>query len=303
VAEPCGVPLPQTVAKVNDQEISRTEVLLRLGPTTGTLSQDQRRSKCRLVLDEAIQAALLRPEAGSYRVEVNPEEVESKLTSFRASFPSEGAFERYLVERQADLSSLRKVISDRVLQEKFEERQIRSWVFSEELQQEYFNEHRSELAKDKIKVSHILVKTKEEAERILQERNLKNHSFSELAVKYSLDLESRDKGGDLGWIERGKMGGEFDQAAFSLSMGIISRPVKTPLGWHLILVEDKKPASEQTLEDHRPKVLRLLQEEEWALQREDWWNELKGKSSIWITPELISESQKSGRTEVHAGHE
>jgi foldase protein PrsA len=303
VAEPCGVPLPQAVAKVNAHEILRAEVLLRLGPTMGTLSQDQRRSQCQEALHEAVQAALVRAEAGNYQVEVSPEEVESKLASFRASFPSEEAFERYLAERQVDLSFLRKVIENRLFLEKFEEHQIRSWVFSEELQQEYFEQHRAELAKDKIKVSHILVKTKEAAEKILVERNLKNRSFSELATKYSVDEKTREQGGDLGWIERGEMTPEFDRIAFSLQVFVVSKPVQIPMGYHLIFVEDRKPASEQTLEDHRVRVLRLLQEEEWALQREDWWKELKGKSNIWITPELILESERLQESEAHAGRE
>ncbi|MCI0526844.1 MAG: peptidylprolyl isomerase, partial [Nitrospira sp.] len=232
VADLCGVPLPSIVAKVNDSEILRGEVFLRLGDIA-TLSQDQRRSRCRGAAEEAIRAVLLTPEAESYQVRVEPEEVEAKLNGFKASFPSEEAFEGFLAERQADLSSLKKMIRDRLLLERFEEREIKSWAFSEELQEEYFKQHRQELTKDRIKVSHILVKTRQDAEQILQERNLKNRSFSELAVKYSQDSKSRESGGDLGWIERGKMPPEFDAAAFSLEINMISKPVKSPLGYHL----------------------------------------------------------------------
>ncbi len=301
-AQVCGGPLPEVVAKVSHQGITRTEIFLRLDHSP-LLTQSQDPLKCRQVLEEAVRAALLRPEVHRYQVELTNSEVEAEVEKIRASFPSEEAFKRFLAEREADEATLRKVTEDRLLLKKIEERQIKSWFFAEELQQGYFNEHRSELAKDRIKASHILVKTKEEAERILLEHNLKNLSFSELAVKYSLDERTRQQGGDLGWIERGKMSPEFDAAAFSLAIGSISKPVKSPLGWHLILVEDKKPASEQTLEDHRSKVLRRLQEEEWAFQRESWWNELRGRASIWITPELNPASQSSETKGIHAGHE
>src|SRR3989304_9589507 len=88
----CGVPLPPTVAKVNNSEILREEVFLRLGDIA-TMSQDQRRLRCRGAVEEDIRAALLRPEAISYQVEVGPEDVKYKLASFRGSFPSEEAFE------------------------------------------------------------------------------------------------------------------------------------------------------------------------------------------------------------------
>lgn len=298
----CGVPLPRVIAKVGDQEITRAELILRLSQP-GSQVQRHDPAHCRALLESAIQAVLFRPEAGKYQVEVKDEEVQAEFEKVRTAFPSEEAFGRFLKERGANVDVLRRVIKDGLLLKKIEERQIKSWHFSEELQQGYFNEHRSELAKDRIKVSHILVKTSKEAEQVLTERNLKNRSFSELAIKYSLDEKTREQGGGLGWIERGKMPPEFDAVAFTLDIGLISKPVKTSLGYHLIQVEDKKLASEQTLEDHRPKVIRLLQEEEWAFQREEWWNELRGKARIWITPELIPVSENSERKETHAGHE
>ena len=57
------------------------------------------------------------------------------------------------------------------------------------------------------------------------------------------------------------------------------------------------------MEEARVNGIPEVTEEKWGLQRADWWNELKGKSSIWIAPELVPEPQKSERTEVHAGHE
>jgi foldase protein PrsA len=298
----CGQALPPVVARVDQHGISRADVFLRLESLPDVVP-GKRLLKCRAALEESIQAALLRPIAESYSVEVSLPEIEAELSSLQSSFASEESFANFLSERQADLSDLRRVIEDRLLIKKFEERQIKSWVLSEELQQAYFDQHREELAKDRIKASHILVKTKKEAEQILLERNLKNLSFSELAVKYSLDEKTRQQGGDLGWIERGKMSPEFDAAAFSLEMGVINMPVKTSMGYHLILVEDKEPASEQTLEDHRPRVIRLLQEEEWAFQREEWWDEISEKSSVWITPELMIESEKPQETKAYAGQE
>jgi len=88
-------------------------------------------------------------------------------------------------------------------------------------------------AAEKIRVSHILVKSYEEAEDILNK--LKNGgNFSELAMNYSLD-SSKFKGGDLGEFGRGTMVKEFEDAAFALKVGELSEPVQTQYGWHIIL--------------------------------------------------------------------
>ncbi len=85
---------------------------------------------------------------------------------------------------------------------------------------------------NKIRGAHILVKTEEEAKEIVG--NLKGGaSFSKLAKECSL-CPSKKRGGDLGAFGRGKMVKEFEKAAFTLSKGQISEPVRTQFGWHVI---------------------------------------------------------------------
>jgi len=64
-------------------------------------------------------------------------------------------------------------------------------------------------------------------------------SFEELVVKYSDDPGSKEKGGDLGYFERRMMVKEFDEVAFNMEVGEISKPVKTNFGYHIILLTDK----------------------------------------------------------------
>lgn len=87
--------------------------------------------------------------------------------------------------------------------------------------------------KNEIRASHILVKTKEEADKILEE--IKNgKDFAEVAQAVSLCPSGND-GGDLGFFGRGMMVKPFEDAAFALiEMGDISEPVETQFGWHLI---------------------------------------------------------------------
>lgn len=87
--------------------------------------------------------------------------------------------------------------------------------------------------RNEIRASHILVKTKEEAENLLNE--IKNgKDFAEIAQAVSLCPSGHD-GGDLGFFGRGMMVKPFEDAAFALKdMGDVSEPVETQFGWHLI---------------------------------------------------------------------
>jgi peptidyl-prolyl cis-trans isomerase SurA len=68
--------------------------------------------------------------------------------------------------------------------------------------------------------------------------------FAELAGEHSDDLGTASVGGDLGWFRRGMMVREFEEAAFSIPVGRVSRPVETVFGFHLIKVERARGRSE-----------------------------------------------------------
>ncbi len=69
--------------------------------------------------------------------------------------------------------------------------------------------------------------------------------FETLARRYSDDPGTRDQGGRLGWVRRGRLVPEFEAVAFRLRPGVVSNPVYTPFGFHLIEVERSQPAEVQ----------------------------------------------------------
>ncbi|CAG9612893.1 Foldase protein PrsA 2 [Bacillus rhizoplanae] len=93
--------------------------------------------------------------------------------------------------------------------------------------------------KPDIRASQILVNDEETANNIKRQLN-SGASFEELAKKYSEDTVSKNNGGDLGYFGPGKMVPEFEEAAYKLNVGEISEPVKSPKGYHIIKLTDKK---------------------------------------------------------------
>jgi parvulin-like peptidyl-prolyl isomerase len=104
-----------------------------------------------------------------------------------------------------------------------------------------------------IRVRHILLDTKEEAQAVLQ-RLEDGEDFAALATEVSTDTMSAELGGELGWIPKGKMDTAFDEVAFNLPVGEISDIVETSRGFHIILVEERDENREldpETLEQRK----------------------------------------------------
>ena len=121
-------------------------------------------------------------------------------------------------------------------------------VISDEEIVDYFNEHKEEFGRPAmVKAMHILTLNKESAEKVMAELK-KGGDFADLAKKNSTDSMTARKGGDLGFLPRGKMPPEFDEAAFALKKeNDISGIVKTNLGYHIIKLTGRLPEIESTL--------------------------------------------------------
>lgn len=82
--------------------------------------------------------------------------------------------------------------------------------------------------------------------------------FEELAKKVSQDPGSARHGGVLGWVGMHQLVKEFEDAAFALQVGEMSRPVLSPFGWHIILMKERKQL--EPFEFHRENILKFLEQ-------------------------------------------
>ena len=107
------------------------------------------------------------------------------------------------------------------------------------------------------RTQHILVESEDLASELLNQIN-EGANFDELAIANSVDTSSNDKGGDLGFNERGLMGAEFDEAAFSMNIGDISDVVATDYGYfHIIKLTDIEPETVQSFDDVTEQLVSL----------------------------------------------
>jgi hypothetical protein len=80
--------------------------------------------------------------------------------------------------------------------------------------------------------------------------------FETMAMQFSQDPGTADRGGDLGFFSRGEMVAPFEQAALELGIGEVSEVVETPMGYHLIRVDERRV---QDFDDIAPAYRRRVQ--------------------------------------------
>lgn len=147
--------------------------------------------------------------------------------------------------------------------------------------EEYYEKNREMFKnQESISAKHILVDSLEKAEEIA--KKIKSGlSFEEAAQKYS-SCPSKSQGGSLGTFTKGQMVPEFEQAAFSLTVGEVSIPVKTQFGYHLIKVEEKNESSVMAFDEVKNEIIKRLNQQQQTEKYMNLVENLKKKYTVEI---------------------
>ncbi len=142
------------------------------------------------------------------------------------------------------------MLEDQLIRQEYLKETLASSISEHSLRKRYKDTVGSMPPKDEVSARHILVESEEQAREIIGE--LKGGAdFIQLAMTRSIG-PSKDNGGNLGYFTREAMVPEFSAAAFELGVGEITQsPVKTPYGWHVIKVEDRREAQTPSFEELR----------------------------------------------------
>ncbi len=124
---------------------------------------------------------------------------------------------------------------------------------------------------EQVRIRHILIAVKDKSQDDAAQKQAQDllvqlrggADFAALAKTHSADPGSADKGGDLGFFAKGRMVPEFDQAAFALkNKGDFSDIVKTQFGYHILQLEDTKPAGLQPFEEIKAALIAKVKQME-----------------------------------------
>jgi peptidyl-prolyl cis-trans isomerase C len=130
-------------------------------------------------------------------------------------------------------------------------------VTEAEIQKEY-DRAKSQHGDKEYKARHILVETEDQAKGLIADLK-KGAKFDELATKNSKDTGSAQRGGDLDWNVPGTFDKQFSEAMVKLEKGKYSEaPVKTRFGFHIIQLDDVRPAKFAAIGEVRPRIQQML---------------------------------------------
>jgi len=145
-------------------------------------------------------------------------------------------------------------------------------------------------ATGEFRASHIVVKTQDEAFD-LKKRLTQGEDFATLARKLSLDLFTRYKGGDLGFIKKGQTMPQFEKVLLALKVGETSLPVATPFGHHIIKLVERTPGAPLSFEEAKEQVREELLNEKRRQRYDEFVAFLRSKAKLRVAdiPTPVSE--------------
>lgn len=160
------------------------------------------------------------------------------------------AVEKKLEEEEEFQTSL-KEMKENLLKQYAMQKVLSGAEATDEELQTYFDAHADRYQSVRMRASHILVATEEEAAALL-EKIRGGLSFEEAAKAHS-SCPSKEKGGDLGSFRQGQMVPEFEEAALRAPIGEVTGPVQTQFGYHLIVVNEREEET-RTFDDVKQEV-------------------------------------------------
>jgi len=160
--------------------------------------------------------------------------------------------------------------------------------------EQYYKENKDDFTEPlEVMIRHIFVTKETMLTEVLMKLS-KGESFEKLAATYNVD-PSRENGGNIGYIRRGQLSSMFaplEEAAFSLrKKGEISEVVKTPYGYHIIRLEDRKGSFLRPLNQVKEKIRLFLQTKKRQDAYLQYVKEAKSRAKIVINEKLWAEQE------------
>jgi foldase protein PrsA len=210
-------------------------------------------------------------------LEVTDKQVNDRLAQIKKDYfgGSQKRYETQLKQQGLTDQQVRKDIRAQLVQEAIFKDVTKNVKVTDKDIERYYKENRAQYGQPASReIRHILVPTKKQADE-LYARIRKGESFAKLAKQYSKDPGSKDQGGKL-TIARGQTVAPFDQSAFLLGKGVLSRPVKTQYGFHLIEpLSTVKPAKTTPLKDVKDSIRQQLLQTKRNEAMTDWVEQMK----------------------------
>lgn len=221
------------------------------------------------MVDTLVESKLIEELADKAKITVTEEDMNKAIDEAAAYYGGMESFEQVLQQYSTTLETFKEQIKPDLLKKALYKQQNPA---TEDKIKAYFDDNKDTFATapEKVRASHILVNTQEEADAIVADLKA-GKDFAELAKEKSTDPGSAANGGDLDFFGHGDMVPEFENAAFSMEVGQISDIIPSDYGFHIIKLTDKQAGVYPTYDEVKDKVADAY-----------WTNELTVNSVLWL---------------------
>ncbi|GFO64545.1 peptidylprolyl isomerase [Geomonas paludis] len=292
---PTGAP----VVKVNGTTITKPELdravktLLAQNRVSQTLPPEQMKKAADAALEQLTSAELLYQEGKKLEIKNLDQMVDQQYQKNRAAFPSKEEYEKALKATGMTEAEVRESMRKEIVVNYFVDKQFSAKATcSDQEARKFYDDNKAKLFQkgERLQASHILVsvdqkgsaeeknKARAKAEALLK-RVQKGEDFAAVA-KAESTCPSRVKGGELGIFGKGQMTPPFEQAAFALKPGQISKVVETEFGYHIIKLQERIAPSTDRFEDVKFQIVQYLKMEQTRKAVAAFLTELRHKAKI-----------------------
>lgn len=266
------------------------------------------------VVNELIIRTLIEDEVNKRGIKVSNKDAEEALQKAIEQVGSKAKFNEILKQYGVSLAEFKKDLVEEVKMKKLVD-MLEKVTVTEADAKKYYNQNLSKFKyPDKVRASHILIAANEEEIKESIKADSKNaqisdselkslvdkqmaeklkkanevlvlvqkdpSAFAKIAKESSEDVESAKQGGDLGFFAQQEMVEPFAKAAFAMKPNTISGIVKTPYGYHIIMVTDRKAAGQDSFEKVKSDIMLYLENEKKVKVLENFIESLKKTAKI-----------------------
>ena len=298
----------RVVAKVNSEIITLSSVNEKVELLRQKYRGDFKGRDEKEVLNEALNTIVeekLQLQEGKKRgLAVDDSAVDAAVKDIeKKNGLEEGQLASMLISEGRSLETYKNHIRDQILVSKVIRYELGSRVSVSErkIAKYYYANQKDFWEPVKARVRHILILTEKglsvdkKKEKFFQAKEIlgevkRGKDFADAAKEYSEDI-SASEGGDVGFVEKGKMVPEFEKAVYSLKEGAISDIVETEYGYHIIKVEEILAGRTLPLKDVKNKIQFILSNKKQKLAYEEWMSELRKSAFVEIS--LFDDTKKN----------
>ena len=276
------------IARVNGAAISSRDLeaavnaLIPRSTYHGSVSEEKRNEFRKKALENLVTKELQYQDAVARGMKPGGKQVKAGMKEIRKRFKTRKAYKEALSQAGITQDALRQNVRREVLIQ-----QVIGITVTEPAQMtegalgEYYQSNAAKFRQpESIRLRIISTKNQEKAQRILKQVK-DGKDFGNLAARESED-NYRIKGGDIGYIHKGRVFPELESAAFKLKPGETSGLVKAQETWFIIKVEDRRPAHQLTFEEARDKLKKELEAKKSEELMKKWIAGLRAKAKVEI---------------------